>query len=240
MGKRASIFDLDGTIRNGLLITELPHYLAGKGLFDKGALSDIAQRLKRYEDGLDTYREMGNIIPLIYARGIKGQRCEDVESETAAYVRKTTEDSEVLMPFTRELLGMFSGFGRKILISGSPEEAVMIFSILLDFDVYEATRFGTTDAKYDGTVVRNLATADARMEAYDEISLPYDIDPSLSYAFGNTAEDFRILQSVGHGYLIDPDEELAEQAERLGIKCTTRSDIIGDVRDALFGVEAGV
>ncbi len=43
-----------------------------------------------------------------------------------------------------------------------------------------------------------------------------DVDPAISYAYGDTASDIPFLTLFGHPCAVDPDAELAAEATRRG------------------------
>jgi hypothetical protein len=92
-----SIFDIDGTLANGYMITDFPQYLLKRGMFNGDIATEMENTLKALKSGIISYREAGLRVPGIYAAGIRGQEIKEVRDLAEDYLKGYMKN---VFPFT--------------------------------------------------------------------------------------------------------------------------------------------
>jgi HAD superfamily hydrolase (TIGR01490 family) len=104
--------------------------------------------------------------------------------------------------------------GRKVvIISSSPEEIVKPLARYLGVDHVIATRAKIDDeGRYTGEM-EFYAYAESKAEAIQELAAAEGLSLPDSFAYSDSVTDLPMLQAVGHPVVVNPDKELAQEAE---------------------------
>ncbi|MFU0824966.1 HAD-IB family hydrolase [Clostridium sp.] len=211
MGKvTAAFFDIDGTLYREGMITEI---------FKKFIKSDIIESERWYNEVRQYYikwdKRIGNYddyllkMADIYIEAVKGLHRTQVE-----FIAKNVinQKGDRVYTYTRDRIAWHKKQGHKtITISGSPIELVREMSLKHGFDDYIGTKYLMDETHhYTGEIIP-MWDRESKKKAIDYFVDKYDIDLSISYAYGDTAGDFTMLKLVGNPIAINPTRELIHE-----------------------------
>ena len=203
----AAFFDIDGTIYREGLITEvfkkiIKYELVEENKWYKDVRPSFIKWDKRQGD-YDTY--LLKMVD-IYTEAIKG-----INSYHIDYIAKKVieQKGDRVYTFTRERIKWHKEHGHIVIaISGSPVELVREMSKKYDMDDYKGTIYKLNEDKtYNGAIIPMWDSVSKR-KAIMDMRDKYDIDLENSYAYGDTAGDVTMLETVGIPYAINPTKEL--------------------------------
>lgn len=202
----AAFFDIDGTLYREGMIT---------AIFKKLIKSDIIEQKVWFQQVEDKYnrwsRREGNYddylikIADIYTEAIKGLHRTQIEF----IAKKVIEQSgDKVYKFTRERIKWHLKKGHYVFtISGSPLELVREMSLKYNVTDYLGSEYVTHNDYYTGQV-KPMWDSENKKSGLDRLAGKYDIDLTKSYAYGDTAGDFSMLQSVGNPIAMNATKEL--------------------------------
>lgn len=207
MKKCAAFFDIDGTISREGLISEM---------FKKMIKYELIANSKWYRDVEPAFiqwnKRLGDYDLYL-------QKMVDIYSETIKFTnpfhisyiaQKVIEQKgERVYTYSRERIKWHKDQGHVVIaISGSPLELVREMSLMYGMDDYRGTIYEIgCDGYYTGKIVP-MWDSRSKEKAVAEMAEKHQIDLSASYAYGDTAGDFSMLQLVGNPYAINPTKEL--------------------------------
>lgn len=207
MKKIAAFFDIDGTIYREGLITEvfkkiIKYELVEGNKWYKEVRPSFIQWDKRQGD-YDTY--LLKMVD-IYTEAIKG-----ISQYHIDYVAKKVieQKGDRVYTFSRERIKWHKDNGHIVIaISGSPIELVKEMSLKYNMDDYRGTIYQIDGNNlYSGDIIP-MWDSESKKKAIAELTKKYDIDLENSYAYGDTAGDFNMLNIVGNPFAINPTKEL--------------------------------
>jgi len=102
-----------------------------------------------------------------------------------------------------------------VIISASATELVEPIAKLLGADHYVGTVLTIEDGKYTGDI-EFYAYGEFKAEAMRELAEIYDYSLADSYAYTDSITDVPMLETVGHGTVVNPDRELRQLATECG------------------------
>ena len=210
---RAAFFDIDGTLMRGLLIVDLPTYLARRGLFNERLSQKILELAESYRRGQVSYRHISTRIPYLYAQGIRGQSRSEVCGHADRFIHRPPRR---LFSYSRRLVGLMAERGfLTVAVSGSPIEVVSPLRELGFREVF-GTEMETRGGRYTGRVVRNLILAEEKKKLVASLIARHHVDISRSWAFGDTEQDLPMWRTVGNPVVLNPSPRLRAYAIRNG------------------------
>lgn len=203
----AAFFDIDGTLYREGLITEI---------FKKLIKSEIIEQQRWYNEVRENYikwdKRQGNyddyLIKMadIYVDAVKGMHRSHID-----FIAKKVIDQkgDRVYTFTRDRIKWHLEQGHKVItISGSPAELVREMAKKHGFHDYLGSEYIIDENDlYTGEVVPMWDSVN-KQKAIEHFVNKYEIDLSQSYAYGDTAGDFSMMQLVGHPVAINPTREL--------------------------------
>ena len=210
MSKIAAFFDIDGTIYREGLITEVFKKIVKYELVDeekwyKEVKPAFISWDKRQGD-YDTY-----LIKMvdIYVEAIKGLSKEQIDHVAKKVIE---QKGDRVYTFSRERIRWHKEQGHIVIaISGSPLELVKEMSAKYNMDDCRGTVYKLDSLnKYNGEIIP-MWDSESKQKALLELKNKYDIDFSLSYAYGDTSGDFTMFKNVGIPYAINPTRELLDK-----------------------------
>ncbi len=102
------------------------------------------------------------------------------------------------------------------LVSSSPREFITVLGSTLGVDGVAGTEAELRDGRYTGRILRFCHGA-GKAEAVAELAAAYDVDLSISYAYGDSfASDLAMLEAVGDPVCVNGDRLLTAHAVRQG------------------------
>lgn len=206
---RLAIFDIDGTLAEGLLADPLPGHLRQAGL---GSLEGH-QLLQDYlaslgPDGLEDTQAAQHAYEL-YAAMLAGTAVGAVRSviDELWQLRRA-----VLFPFARPLLAELSERGyTPVLLSVGPRELVQRVATHLFVSRAWGTSLEELNGVYTGRIAVTVAgrKPDVIRAAFDTFSVSW----AESVAVGNSAADTGLLSLVGRPIAFEPTAALRRRAD---------------------------
>lgn len=202
----AAFFDIDGTLYREGLLTEMFKKLIRYGIIDsKRWYEEVKPKFVKWDNRVGEYDDYLFEMADIYIKAIQGLDCALIQFIAKQVVQ---EKGGRVYTFTRDrILWHQSQKHRVITISGSPIELVKEMSSRYNMDDYRGSIHVCNSKKYIGEVIPMWDSA-SKEKAVDELVREYEIDLDLSYAYGDTAGDFAMLQAVGNPFCINPTREL--------------------------------
>lgn len=207
MKTKAAFFDIDGTLYREGLITEV---------FKKLIKYEIIAPEKWYKEVKPEYdkwdKREGNYdnyllkMASIYIDAVKGLHKSQVDFMANQVI---SQKGDRVYTYTRDMIKWHKEQGHKIIIiSGSPIELIREMASKYGFDDYTGAVYILNDDNiYTGEVIP-MWDSISKKKAISEFVLKYNISLEESYAYGDTAGDFTMLQSVGSPVCINPTREL--------------------------------
>lgn len=217
MGITAAFFDIDGTLYREGLITEVFKKLIKYELVDPMRWhADVKPKYLKWDKRMGDYDDYLLGMIEIYKETVKGLNKSQIEFIAKQVI---SQKGDRVYTYTRDRLEWHRKSGHKIItISGSPVEIVGEMARKYEFDDYRGSVYIINDeGKYTGEIVPMWDSV-SKEKALFEMVRKYDIDLSLSYAYGDTAGDFTMFELVGHPVCINPTREL--------LKTVLASDLI--------------
>lgn len=203
----AAFFDVDGTISREGLISEMFRKMI------KYELIDISKWHKEVEPAFTRWnRRVGDYdLYLQKMVDIYTDTVIDTEAFHIRYIaRKVVEQSgERVYTYSRDKIKWHEEQGHLVIaISGSPIELVHEMSKKYEIDDYKGTIYEVGDNGLYSGVIKPMWDSNSKRQAVVDMAEKHGIDLSVSYAYGDTAGDFSMLQLVGRPFAINPTREL--------------------------------
>jgi HAD superfamily hydrolase (TIGR01490 family) len=227
----AAFFDIDGTLYREGLISEV---------FKKLVKYEIIEPAKWYNEVRPEYlkwdKRQGNYddyllkMANIYIEAVKGLHKSQVEFIAKKVIK---QKGDRVYTYTRDRIKWHKDNGHKVItISGSPIELVRAMAEKHGFDDYKGAVY-TMDSNdlYSGEVIP-MWDSKSKREAVLEFVAKYDIDLDSSYAYGDTAGDYSMLEMVQNPVCVNPTKELinkiiaSENTKRKAKVVVERKDVI--------------
>lgn len=202
-----AFFDIDGTLyRDSLMIEhfkKLMKYEVLDPLLWHGHVEKTYEQWKQRRGNYEDYMEE---LAEIYVDAI-----QNLNKEDTMFITKQVIDlkGDAVYRFTRERIKYHHEQGHHVFfISGSPDYLVEAMGKKYDATECIATKYLVdADGNFTGEVIR-MWDAESKANAIDTLTQKYDLTLDQCYAYGDTNGDFSMLTSVGHGFAINPTEEL--------------------------------
>jgi putative phosphoserine phosphatase/1-acylglycerol-3-phosphate O-acyltransferase len=203
---KASFFDIDGTLVQGLMIHEFPKQLAKKDIFEKKLFKEIENWVRLYLKDKATYRKIAIEIPKLYSKGLKNIKEEVINKEARKFVSFYLK--KFIRPYTMDLVKLMKSYGLTIGISGSPIEVVSLVGKLFNFDVTYGSELEIKDGIYTGLIKQNMIIKETKEKVIERFVIENKIDLKKSFGFGDTEQDLSFLSKVGMPIALNPNIEL--------------------------------
>ncbi|MCY0924049.1 haloacid dehalogenase-like hydrolase [Streptomyces sp. H27-G5] len=219
---RLAVFDIDGTLADGILATPLPALLFQEGLCDP----DGYRRLRDYLDtigaqGLERPDALAGAYEL-YAAMLTGTATPAVRSLVR---RLWLQRRHLMFTFARPLLATLHAQGyTTALLSSGPQELVEHVAQHLGVPTSWGTCLATCDSAYTGQVAVRVAGRKGELlqHAFHDTG---PVDWARSIAVGNSAADIDLLTTVGRPVAFEPTAALHRHARIQGWLCADRSTL---------------
>src|SRR5690606_1431056 len=136
---------------------------------------------------------------------------------------------DAVLPYARQLIDEHRAAGRLLVMATTtPEDLIRPLADRLGSDDVVATRYGTEDGRYDGTIDGEFVWGRGKARAVSQWVLDNDVDLLASYAYSDSWYDTPLLSIVGHPTVVNPDPRM------LGMATVRRWPVVH------FDVPAGV
>jgi len=219
--KRASFFDIDGTLIKSQMIFDFPRHLHNAGMFEEKHILNILKIIAEYELNILTYRAAGTEILTIYAEALKGQKKSVIQAQSKIF---TEHHIKKKYPYTDGLITLLKKHTTLIALSASPIEPVQALKKYIPFTRIYATELETKRGIYTGKIKHNLLEKNSKQKAQLKIAKKLNIDLKNSLAFGDSDADIEYLALVGHPIALNPNHHLKAIAEQNNWPIYTKKD----------------
>lgn len=201
--KRAAIFDLDGTLIQGISFEKrfIEHLLKKREL----NLFDIFLSILRLPGKRDrTFRQNK-----YYLKGKSFEKLCSIANEffLPQMDKLVPEEMKSIIRTHRENGDLL------IIISGTLSFILDIFSKSFSFDDKRGTELEIKDGKFTGRILGIHPSNDGKAIILDDFVNKYNIDPANSTAYGNHYGDRFYLEKTGNPVAVNPDKKLLRYAQ---------------------------
>jgi len=211
-GRRAAIFDLDGTLVVGQTTVLLVKFLRRNGVVSRAFLLGTALWFLGYRLGFlkvtEKSRNQGG-------RVFEGRSVAEVEDLMGRFVE------EVLAPrfhagATAALLRHQDEGDRVVVISAALEPVVGAVCRRLGVSEYVGTPCETSEGLYTGRLLGPSPHAGEKVRLAKEFFRRWDVDPEACWAYADHETDLELLRAVGYPVAVDPRPALLDAAVQAG------------------------
>ena len=226
--KKASFFDIDGTLVKNFSMLDFAKYLTKKGKFKKEKLNLMISLFKEYKNKKINYDNFANEFLKTYAGGIEGNIQKDIYGEAVKFVESNKLN---FFDYSRELFNLMSGKTQTIAVTATTEEIMKAIQKKLPFDIIISSKLSVQDGKFTGDLDKNLTSKEMKMKEIHQYLQKIPVNFINSFAFGDTTQDLATLELVGHPIVLNPNSELKDIIKDKGwISLTEDDDIIKHIK----------
>lgn len=237
MKNTAAFFDIDGTLYREGLITEVFKKLIKYEIVNpKKWYEEVQPEFKKWDTRTGDYDNYLLKMAGIYVDAVKGLHKSQVEFIAKQVVR---QKGDRVYTYTRDRIKWHKENGHKIItISGSPIELVKQMAEKYGFDDYRGAKyvFDEVSGIYTGEVIPMWDSV-SKDKAIIEMKNKYDLDLDKCYAYGDTAGDLSMLESVGNPVCMNPTKELINKVMN-DEKLKDKVKIIVERKDMIYRLTA--
>lgn len=227
-----AFFDIDGTIyRNSLMDQNfkklMRHEIIDETIWHR-EVKDAFKRWKNRRGDYDTYLEL---LAKVYLENLIGVDIRYLEF----LADKTIEDYyDSVYKYSREMLRWHRANDHKIFfVSGSPEFLVRGMAKKYNVTDYIGSKYLVDeDHKLTGEIEK-MWNSENKYKAVNKFVEKYDIDMSISFAYGDTGGDFNMLKMVGNPVAINPNRSLMKKIKNDDI-LSKKARIVVERKDSIF------
>ena len=230
---RLGIFDIDGTIFRSNLFFELFHALIERGIFPKRAKKEIEKHYLSWFHRTGEYDSYKNEIIRLQKKYIKGKKKRDIDAIAEKIV---SSQKNKVYRFTRDLIRRLKKENYHLVaVSGSHDFMVRRFSAYFGFDASFGSISMIKKGRFTGELdLESLNDKNLVLKKFAEKS-NLIIDWENSVGVGDTENDIRFLEMVGHPIAFNPNVALARHAKKKKWAIIVeRKDVIYELKDFLF------
>lgn len=207
MKKVAAFFDIDGTVYREGLITEVFKKLVKYEIIQgEKWYNEVRPEFVRWDKRQGDYDNYLLKMVDIYMDAIKGLKKDQIDFIAKRVVE---QKGDRVYTFTRDRIKWHKEQGHIIItVSGSPYELVREMAKKYEFDDFRGSIYVQDEHNmYTGDVIP-MWDSESKQKAINELVKLYDIELDKSYAYGDTAGDYTMLNMVGNPYCMNPTKEL--------------------------------
>lgn len=233
-----AFFDIDGTLhRNSLLIEHFQKLVRYEVIDPRLWHSNVKYTYTEWRKRVRDYEDYMLELIDIYIASLKGLKKEELEFISNQVIRL---NGEIVYKYTRDRIIRHREQGHKVFfISGSPNFLVSKMAEKYKVDAYRGSGYLTDEeGRFTGEVVPMWDSV-SKERAVREMSQQYEIDLSMSYAYGDTRGDISMLEKVKYPIAINPTEDLVEHLKK-DPKLSKRAQIVVERKNVIYLLEPGV
>jgi HAD superfamily hydrolase (TIGR01490 family) len=232
----AAFFDIDGTLyREGLIAEVFKKLVKYEVIPSDRWYKEVKPEYEKWDKRQGNYDNYLLKMADIYIEAIKGLHKSQIEFIARNVV---SQKGDRVYTFTRDRIKWHKERGHKVItVSGSPVELVREMAIKHGFDDYKgAIYLMDKDEVYTGEVLP-MWDSESKRKAIDELIKKYNIDISQSYAYGDTAGDFSMMQMVKYPVCVNPTREILKKVLN-DEEIKKRVQIIVERKDVVYNLNA--
>ena len=233
----AAFFDIDGTLYRDSLMVEHFKKLIKYDIIDQKAWYDNARdafmnwdkRQGNYDDYLDD-------VCNLYVESLIGLDKNYIDF-TSDQVIKLKSDR--VYKYTRSRIKWHLENNHIVIfISGSPDFLVGKMAEKYNVTDFIGSNYVFENGTFNGTVIP-MWDSKSKNTAIDDFVKKYNIDLSISYAYGDTNGDINMLRRVGNPIAINPTKELLNHIAKDPIISNT-AKIVVERKDIVYSLSPNV
>lgn len=211
--RTAAFFDIDGTLyREGLITATFKKLIKSEIIEQERWYNEVRERYAKWDKRIGNYDDYLLKMAQIYVEAVKGLHKSQIQFIAKRVVE---QNGDRVYTYTRDrILHHKNNNHIVIAVSGSPHELVAQMSLKHGFDDYIGTKYETdSDGIFTGRM-SPMWDSKNKAKALHSFADKYSIDLSLSYAYGDTAGDFSMLETVKHPFAVNPTRELLAKLKK--------------------------
>ena len=200
--KDMALLDWDRTLYDGFVLLSWVRFLSVHGKFSRAYYEELKRVFSHYSRRDIKYDDLSRNAPLIYARGLKGQRVTDICGLALEYVR---EDSQ-LYPHSIPIFDMLHQKNITIaVLSGAPQEVLDAFSERLDIEIVIGitVRMLSSGEFFSGVLGRNSALVEVKRRQVERLRRKFNI----LLAIGDSSADIPLLMAAKVPIVLNDNRE---------------------------------
>ena len=207
-----AFFDIDGTLYREGLIAEVFKKLVKYEIIEAERwYNEVRPEYLKYDKRQGNYDNYLLKMADIYIEAIIGLHKSQVEFIARNVVN---QKGDKVYTFTRDRIRWHKAQGHKLItISGSPVELVREMALKHGFNYYSGAVYKLDDNEIYTGEVAPMWDSVSKKAAMLQFADKYDIDLSLSYAYGDTAGDYSMFELVGNPVCVNPTKELISKVQ---------------------------
>ena len=237
MKKIAAFFDIDGTLyRDSLMVEHFKKLIKYDIIDQKAWLENARDTFMNWDKRQGNYDDYLDQVCDIYVKYLTGldKTCVDFTSDQVIKLK-----SERVYKYTRSRIKWHLDNGHIVIfISGSPDFLVQKMANKYGATDYNGSIYLFENDTFNGTVIP-MWDSKSKNTAIDNFVEKYNIDLSISYAYGDTNGDVTMLKRAGNRVAINPTKELLNHINNdTDLKNTT--NIIVERKDIIYSLSPNV
>lgn len=211
--KKFALFDIDRTLADGSIGVEFARFLVKQRLFPRGEFTIIERAIRLNNQGKMSYAKRGEIIIKAWARGFKGWREKDLRKAAQRFFSE--EYCQRMYLGSLELISYLKNKGYFIAgISRAFEEVLTPLSDHLKLSGVVGTRFEYKNGVCTGKLSNKMWKSKAKQNAIMTLFKEENLTTYNSMAFGDTEDDYYMLEVVQHPISVNANKNLEKIANQ--------------------------
>ncbi|MDA3847838.1 MAG: HAD-IB family hydrolase [Vallitaleaceae bacterium] len=203
----AAFFDIDGTLYREALLTQMfKKMIRGDMIDSKVYHEEVKEHYNRWSRRIGDYDDYLIKMAEIYFSAVKGLHVSQI---TYIANKVVEQNGDKVYTYTRDQIKWHKERDHKIIgVSGAPYELVEAMAKKYGFEDFIATHYAVDEhMRYTGEFKPMWDSRNKKIAIEDFVN-SYNIALDFSYAYGDTAGDFDMLNLVAHPVAINPTKEL--------------------------------
>jgi HAD superfamily hydrolase (TIGR01490 family) len=235
MGNIAAFFDIDGTLyREGLITATFKKLIKSEIIEESRWYNEVKEKYTKWDKRIGNYDDYLLKMAEIYVEAVKGLHKSQIEFIAKRVVE---QNGDRVYTFTRDMIQWHREKGHKVVtISGSPEELVKEMAEKHGFHDYIGTKYITDNKDFFTGEIRPMWDSKNKEISINNFIEKYDIDLSISYAYGDTAGDFSMLKMVGRPVAVNPTKELLSKLSS-DEQTKSKAKVVVERKDMIYRLE---
>ncbi len=224
--RKIALFDIDGTIHDGILLFPLAKRQHEDGIIDTECLRQLDQDLQQYKSGATDYEFFAKELLIHWAAGLEGKFYETVLDQARRFI---DGDENNFFPFLLQVTALLSDTYDIYFITGETDFVAENVTQKFQGNGYISSEFEKDgNGRFTGRVKSFLATREEKKNAIKPLLEEHD--RSDSFAFGDTEGDIEILESADNPICVNPTPGLSEIAKQRGWVIVKPKEVVGVIR----------
>jgi HAD superfamily hydrolase (TIGR01490 family) len=230
----AAFFDIDGTLYRGSLMIEHFKKLIRYEVIDPtiwfGRVKDLYDLYEKRQGEYDDYMEQ---LAGGYIKSLTGINLRDLEFIADQVINLK---GDAVYKYSRNQINYHLRSGHKVFfISGSPDFLVEKMAKKYGVSEYVGSGYVLDEFGIFTGKVERMWDSESKLKAIESLIEKYKIDPSDSYAYGDTRGDISMLKLVGNPVAINPTYELISYI-RSNSEINNKAKIIVERKDVIYEI----